>query len=222
MRSTERKSWPTIALVTAQSPTPSRRRLQPDERLAQVAAAAESVALTDGLAAMTVRSVAARMGVAPSLVAHYAPSMDELVAETFDRVARREIETMSTLLASAPSPLDRLRLLVGVVAAPDREDVPLWSDAWSLARRNPLLAAAARDRLDDWQEVARGIVAAGRDSGVFPSGDPEHVGLLLFALIDATNAYSRVAYRTDAERSALIRTAVAHAVGLEPEALGEA
>jgi hypothetical protein len=73
--------------------------------------------------------------------------------------------------------------------------------------------------LDAWQGVASSIVAAGHASGAFPSGDPEHVGLVLFALIDATNAYSRVAYRTDAERSALIRTAVASALGLAPGAL---
>ncbi|MCS5497904.1 TetR/AcrR family transcriptional regulator [Cnuibacter physcomitrellae] len=206
--------------MTTMSPSRSpRRRMQPAERVAQIAATAEEVALSEGLAAITVRSVAGRMGVAPSLVAHYVPSMDELVTATFDRVARREISAMSALLERAATPLEQLRLLVGVVAAPDREDVPLWSDAWSLARRNTSLAAAARDCLDAWQGVASSIVAAGRASGAFPSGDPEHVGLVLFALIDATNAYSRVAYRTDAERSALIRTAVASALGLAPGAL---
>jgi AcrR family transcriptional regulator len=209
-----------MARMTTASRTPAaRRRLSPAERVAQVSAAAESIALVDGLAAVTVRSIAARMHVGPSLVAHYVTTMDALVAATFEAVARREIATMSAALGSASGPLERLRLLVGVVAAPDREDVALWSDAWSLARRNPLLAASARECLDTWQAVARDIVAEGRASGAFPTGDPEEVGLLLFALIDATNAYSRVGYRSDEERSALIRTAVARAVGLAPSSL---
>jgi AcrR family transcriptional regulator len=197
----------------------ARRRRPPEERRREITAAAERIALDEGLAAVTVRAVAGRVGVAPSLVGHYVPSMDELVTAVFESVARREIASMTRLLAAAPGPIERLRLLVDVVAAPDREDVALWSDAWSLARRNAGLAAATRACLDSWQDVARTIVAEGRASGAFPVGDPERTGLLLFALIDATNAYSRVGYRSDAERTDLIRDAVARAVGLPVSAL---
>ena len=61
-------------------------RRPPAERRAELAASARAVALDEGLAAVTLRAVAARAGVTPALVAHYHESMDALVAETFTSI----------------------------------------------------------------------------------------------------------------------------------------
>ena len=69
--------------------TPTRTRASrksPAERSAEIADAARQVALEHGLAAVTLRSIAARVGVAPALVAHYQPNMDALVASTFGTI----------------------------------------------------------------------------------------------------------------------------------------
>ena len=69
--------------------TPTRTRAarkSPAESSAEIADAARLVALEHGLAAVTLRSVAARVGVAPALVAHYQPNMDVLVAQTFGTI----------------------------------------------------------------------------------------------------------------------------------------
>jgi AcrR family transcriptional regulator len=204
---------------------PIRRRRSPAERALEIALAAESLALEDGLAALTLRGLGARVGVASSLIAHYEVSTESLVARTFRILAEREITEVTAIVDAQHSPTDRLRALVDAVADPARDDVAaLWSDAWSLGRRNEALAEAARECMGAWQSLAERIVAGGVATGEF-AGDaadaPHRVALLLFALVDATNAYALVDYRTAAERDQLIRRAVALAVAVPPERLTE-
>ena len=200
--------------------TPPRRRLSPAEREAQIAAAAETVARADGLAAVTLRGVAAAVGVAPSLVAHYRPAMEDLVGETFRTVAGDEVAEVRALVDAEPDPVARLRTLLACIADPHRDDVAtLWADAWSIGRTNPVLAQAAREVMDDWQALATGVVRDGVRTGSMHTDDPDEVGRLLFALVDATNGYALVDYLDRPTREGLVRTTIAHAVGLEPSAL---
>lgn len=200
---------------------PARTRRSPAERALEIALAAQELALDDGLSALTLRGIGTRVGVASSLVAHYETSTDALVARTFRILADREIAEVTAIVRSASGPTARLRALVDAVSDPARDDVAaLWSDAWSLGRRNAGLAAAARDCMAAWQTLATDVVADGVRTGEFTTDSPEQVALLLFALVDATNAYGLVDYRTGAERDQLIRRAVARAVAVPPERLG--
>lgn len=200
---------------------PTRRRLGPAEREAQITAGAVTVARADGLAAVTLRGVAAAVGVAPSLVAHYRPSMDVLVGDTFRSIAADEVAEVRRLVERRADPVERLSVLLAAVADPARDDVAvLWADAWSLGRTNEVLAAAARDVMDDWQRLATGVVADGVDAGVMRAEDPAAVGRLLFALVDATNGYALVDYLDRPTREGLILATIARAVGLDPGALG--
>jgi AcrR family transcriptional regulator len=200
--------------------TPARRRLSPAEREAQITAAAIAVARTEGLAGVTLRGVAASIGVAPSLVAHYRPSTADLVAETFRTVASGEVAEVHALVDAEPEPVARLRTLVACIADPDRDDVAaLWADAWSIGRTNPALATAAREVMDDWQSLATGVVRDGVGAGVMRTDDPDEVGRLLFALVDATNGYALVDYLDRPTREGLVRTTIARAVGLDDASL---
>lgn len=202
-------------------PSQPRRRLSAAERDAQIASAAVAVARRDGLAGVTLRSVAASVGVAPSLVAHYRPSMDELVGATFHTIATAEIREVRELVGRASRPVGRLAALLTAVTDPARDDVgALWSDAWSVGRSNPALAAVARSLMDDWQALATAIIAEGVRDGSMRAADPEGVAMLLFALVDAGNGYALVDYRSRAERNRLVVDTVARAVGLDPAALG--
>lgn len=203
--------------------TPPRRRLSPAEREAQIAAAAVTVARADGLAAVTLRGVAAAVGVAPSLVAHYRPAMEDLVGETFRTVAGHEVAEVRALVAAEPDPVARLRTLLACIADPRRDDVAtLWADAWSIGRTNPGLAAAAREVMDDWQALATEVVRRGVIDGAMHTDDPDEVSRLLFALVDATNGYALVDYLDRPTRERLVRTTIAHAVGLDDDALAPA
>lgn len=203
--------------------TPARRRLSPAEREAQIAEAAIAVARAEGLAGVTLRGVAAAVGVAPSLVAHYRPSMEELVGETFRVVATAEVAEVARLVDRADGPLERLAALVACIEDPARDDVAvLWADAWSLGRTNAVLATAAREVMDDWQRLAAGIVADGVRQGVLHTDDPDGVARLLFALVDATNGYALVDHLDRATREDLVRVTVARAVGVPADALDAA
>jgi AcrR family transcriptional regulator len=200
---------------------PARTRRSPAERALEIARAAQELALDDGLSALTLRGIATRVGVASSLVAHYEPSTDALVARTFRILAERECTEVAAIVEAVDGPTARLRALVDSVSDPARDDVAaLWSDAWSIGRRNEALAAAARECMASWQALAADIVADGVRAGEFAAESPEQVALLLFALVDATNAYGLVDYRTGAERDQLIRRAVARAVTVPPDRLG--
>lgn len=209
--------------MTTPAPRPAaRRRMAPEERRAAIRAAAVAVALTEGLAAVTLRRVASETGVTASLVAHYEPSMDVLVGDTFTTIAGGEIAEVRAVVAAHPRPVDRLRALLTTVNDTARDPVgAIWSDAWSLGRTNPEVAAAARVLMDDWQDIARSIVTDGVRDGSMRADDPERVGLLLFALVDAVNGYALVDYRTRAERQALVVATIAQAVGLAPADLGD-
>lgn len=201
--------------------TTTRRRMAPAERRAAIRTAAVAVALADGLAAVTLRRVATESGVTASLVAHYEPSTDVLVGDTFRSVAGDEIAEVRIVVDAHPTPVARLRALLTTVNDARRDPVgALWSDAWSLGRTNEHLARTARELMADWQDLARTIVADGVRDGSMRTDDPERVGLLLFALVDAVNGYALVGYRTRAERQALVVATIAHAVAIAPADLG--
>ncbi|ROP72659.1 TetR/AcrR family transcriptional regulator [Curtobacterium sp. PhB115] len=207
--------------------TPARRRLSPAEREAQITAAAIDVARAEGLAGVTLRGVAASIGVAPSLVAHYRPNMEDLVGETFRTVASTEVAEVRGIVGGANDggvhdggPVGRLRTLLACIADPARDDVAtLWADAWSIGRSNAALAAAARDVMDEWQLLATSVVSEGVRDGVLRTDDPDAVGRLLFALVDATNGYALVDYLDRPTREGLVRSTIARAVGLDASAL---
>ncbi|WJY01038.1 TetR family transcriptional regulator [Curtobacterium sp. 458] len=200
--------------------TPPRRRLSPAERESQITETAAAVARTDGLTAVTLRGVAAAVGVAPSLVAHYRPVMEDLVGETFRSIASAEVAEVAGLVAHEADPVARLAVLVTAVTDPARDDVAvLWADAWSLGRTNAVLAAAARDVMDDWQRLATAVVEAGVGAGVLHAEDPAAVGRLLFALVDATNGYALVDHLDRSTRDDLVRSTIARAVGLDAATL---
>ncbi|WP_308797344.1 TetR family transcriptional regulator C-terminal domain-containing protein [Agromyces silvae] len=105
-------------------------RKAPEERRAEITEAARALALADGLTAVTLRGVAARAGVTPALVAHYRPSMDELVAETFRTIVAaelREIAEAPTRTAlgdpTAPGAADRAVASADTAASPAQSRV---------------------------------------------------------------------------------------------------
>ncbi|MBW8872773.1 MAG: TetR family transcriptional regulator C-terminal domain-containing protein, partial [Leifsonia sp.] len=160
-------------------------RRPPAERRAELAIAARDVALADGLAAVTLRAVAGRAGVAPALVAHYHPAMDELVASAFTSVVAAELEEVRTLLAAADGPLERLAALLRTLLDGTRDDVTLvWVEAWALGRRNEALAAAVRDQMDAWQALILSVVDEGVASGAFHADDPAQAAWQLLGMID--------------------------------------
>ncbi|MFF2371545.1 TetR/AcrR family transcriptional regulator [Agromyces sp. NPDC058110] len=195
-------------------------RKSPAERSAEIADAAASVALEQGLFAVTMRAVAARIDVAPALVAHYEPNMDALVARTFRAVVSSELREVAALVLAAEEPRAQLALLLETLLDGERDDVTtVWVEAWAMGRRNEVLGAAVRDEMDDWQALIQGIVEAGVASRAFTTDDPAGVAWQTLGMIDGLNAQALVRWGDSGRRGSMIGTAVEGLLGLERGAL---
>lgn len=196
-------------------------RRPPAERRAELSAAARDVALADGLAAVTLRGVAARAGVAPALVAHYHPAMDELVASAFRAVVAAELDEVRGLLAPVDGATARLAALLRTLLDGTREDVTLvWVEAWALGRRNEALAAAVRGEMDAWQMLILSVIEEGVAVGEFRADDPAQAAWQLLGMIDGLNAQALVRWGAGGERGPALARAVEGMLGLERGALG--
>ncbi|MGO4301363.1 TetR/AcrR family transcriptional regulator [Leifsonia sp. RAF41] len=191
-------------------------RRPPEERRAELAAAARDLALADGLAAVTLRSVAARAGVTPALVAHYHPAMDQLVASAFTAVVGAELAEVRALQQEAGSPERRLSALLSTLLDGSRDDVTVvWVEAWALGRRNEALAEAVRDQMDAWQAHIHGVIADGVAAGVFVTDDAAAAAWQLLGMIDGLNAQALVRWPATTGRAAALARAVEGMLGLE-------
>ncbi|MGA0566818.1 TetR/AcrR family transcriptional regulator [Rathayibacter sp. KR2-224] len=205
----------------ARDPSRSRAaRKPPAEREAEIARAAVDLALEQGLRAVTLRGVAARTGVAPALVGHYVPSMDDLVARTFATIVRAELDEVTTLASAGRTPTERLVLLLTTALDSRRSDVTVvWVEAWAAGRRNEPLASAVRAEMDAWHSVVRSIVDDGVASAEFHASDTAAVSWQLLGMIDGLNAQALVHWGAASERTPLALRAVAGMLGLRPEDL---
>ena len=195
-------------------------RRPPAERRTELATAARDLALSDGLAAVTLRGVAGRAGVTPALVAHYHPAMDALVASAFSAVVAAELAEVRTLLAAADGPTARLAVLLRTLLDGTRDDVTLiWVEAWALGRRNEALAAAVREQMDAWQELILGVVQEGVAAGAFTVDDPAQTAWQLLGMIDGLNAQALVRWGAGNDRAPALARAVEPMLGLPAGAL---
>ncbi|MBG6213329.1 MAG: TetR family transcriptional regulator C-terminal domain-containing protein [Cryobacterium sp.] len=196
------------------------RRKSPAERAAEIALAASQIALTEGLAAVTVRAVAARVGVTPALIAHYQPSMNVLVAGTFGAIVAAEIDEVAAELAECPTSVQALGALIDTLLGPERNAVTaIWLDAWSLGRRNPALAAEVGRQMDAWQSFLVARLHEGRARGEFVVNDAPAVAWQLLGIIDGLTAHATVRYGDARTQRPLVRTIVEHELALSEGAL---
>lgn len=196
---------------------PKRARKTPAERAAEISAAARAIALGDGLHALTLRAVADRVGVTAPLVAHYQPSMDVLVAETFRAIVADELAEVGAHVR-AHIGRDRvagLRILLLTLLDGGRDDVTaVWVDGWSLSRRNPLLAAAVRDQTAAWHSTLAALVLAAADLGVLSNAQADRVAAQLLAMVDGLNTHAMIGFRPGTANVALIARTLEHELRL--------
>ena len=198
-------------------------RKSPAERSAEITDAARAVALEQGLYGVTLRSVAARIDVAPALVAHYQPNMDVLVAGTFGSIVADDRAELEDLVGPLPTPTAQLARLLDTLLDGTRDDVTvIWVEAWALGRRNEALAQRVREEMDDWRVFVQGIVRAGVEAGEFETDDAASVAWQLLGMIDGLNAHALVRWEDATDRGSRIGHAVEGMLGLGRGALAPA
>lgn len=190
------------------------------ERVAQISAAAQSLAREAGLSAVTLRAVATEVGVAPALVAHYAPSMDALVGDSFAAIVGDELREIEELARSRASASDALTAVLASLLDEGRAEVTLiWVQSWSLGGRNETLASRVREQMDAWRTFLAGVIDAGRGVGEFHCDDPVAIAGQILGMVDGLNAHSLVAWQDASERTRLLLRSVEAMLDLAPGAL---
>jgi len=185
--------------------------MDPTERREVIVAAALAVALRKGLAATTVRDVAAEMGSSPGLVHHYFGSMDELLATAFERVAADGLAGTRDAVAGEVDAVGRLRAFFRTYVRAEHDwTFQLWLDAWAEARRRPLLQKTSQRLNLEWQQLLRDVVEEGVAEGAFRCDDPYAAAWRVLSLLDGL-VLQTVAHDVPLDRETVLAWSAAHA-----------
>ena len=137
-------------------------RMTPDQRRTAIVQATVDVMLRQGIAATTVRDVAAEMGTSSGLIHHYFGSMDELLAEAFDHVASKDLARSSAAIDEFDDPVRRLAVFFATYNRADEQwSMQVWLDAWAEAARRPALQRTSRRLNEEWHGLVAQLIEAG-------------------------------------------------------------
>jgi len=199
--------------------TPAARK-SAAQRSAEIRAAARALALDDGLTALTQRAVAERAGVAPSLVAHYQPSMEALITEAFSSIASDELREVFGHVAVQRDPVLGLRILIVALLDGGRDDINVvWTDAFSMARRLPLLGAEVQRQTQAWHDRFTTLLHRVAADAPLTDETAERLTSQFLAMIDGLNTHSVIGHRTGRVSVEVIARALEPELGLERGAL---
>jgi AcrR family transcriptional regulator len=177
------------------------------DRRGAIIDAALAVAMRKGLAATTVRDVAAEMSSSSGLIHHYFGSMDEVLAAAFSKVADADLDATRVAMARSDTPTGRLSaFFTSYAATEDDHTFQLWLDAWSEASRNPAIRATSRALNIEWQSLLRGVIADGVAVGEFLEVDPDATAWKTLSLLDGLSLQV-VAHRTVIDRQVAVEWA---------------
>ncbi|GAA1246013.1 AcrR family transcriptional regulator [Microbacterium phyllosphaerae] len=175
------------------------RRLPPEERERSILDGAVALASESGLEALTVRAVAAHVGVTPALVAHYRPVMESFVAEVFTAIVAAERDEVIAAYDPAVDLRANLLRLIETLLDDSRDDVAMvWVQSWALGARNEALGARVRAEMDHWHSALEDLItrAIAEDSAlpVDPASriDAASSAWMLLAMVDGMSAHSLV------------------------------
>ncbi|MFD4957607.1 TetR family transcriptional regulator [Microbacterium sp. NPDC058389] len=176
-------------MVSSPDVRPGTRRVRkhPDERRAEILAAAADIALDEGLERITLRAVAERIGVRPGLITHYYPSAEDLVIAAFVRAAEGE---RATAYPTQGAPLARVATLVYDMESPASDPLSkLWLNARHLSRFTPALAQAVHEQEQLNVASLRAIIDDGIADGTFRCDDALAACVRILVAIDGHGAY---------------------------------
>lgn len=167
------------------APTRDAKRKLPAERRDEILARAVEISAAEGLSSVTLRKVAAELGVTPGLVSHYFESADQLIIAAFRAAAAADLRAAQHHVGAVDRAAEKLEALMDYVFDDASVDASaLWLDVWSLGRRNAALAAEANALTQQWLEWIAGIVRAGHQAGDFVAVDPDVAARRVLTIID--------------------------------------
>nr|WP_091234914.1 TetR/AcrR family transcriptional regulator [Microbacterium sp. 3J1] len=205
--------------MTSSTSSP-RIRKQPEERREEILGCAAEIAINEGLERITLRAVAAKLGVQPGLITHYYPVAEDLVVAAFARAAVTEREQF---FPADGSPLERLaRFVHHIERGASLPLARLWLNARHLSRFSPTLDAElqVQDALD--RDRLTQIIEDGITAGDFREVDAETACIRILIAVDGGGSYVNSSSHSDHPAHKRVVADVAEwTLGLVPGALGE-
>jgi AcrR family transcriptional regulator len=157
------------------------------ERREIFAAAALRVIMRDGIAGLTVRSVAAEAGFTTGALTHYFHSKDQLLIEASELSARLVRERMKRAEETTPA-LEAIRKVVALalpLTAEVRGYWRIWLGYWERSSYDQDVARVMRLRYQEWRgRLERLLARAQAEGAVSAAVDPRAAAQELIALVD--------------------------------------
>ncbi|MCX8287634.1 TetR family transcriptional regulator [Enterobacter pseudoroggenkampii] len=158
------------------------RYLSKDERREAILQAAMRVALAEGLAAMTVRRVAAEAGVATGQVHHHFTSGGELKSLAFVRLIRELLD--ADVAGKQAGWREQLHAMLGSDDGRFEPYIRLWREAQILASRDADIKGAYVMTMEMWHQETVAIIRAGAEANAFTLTDrAESIAWRLIGLV---------------------------------------
>lgn len=190
-------------------PAAVRKRLKPDQRRAAILRVATDVLLESGIAALSLRHLARRLGVAPGLINHYFPEIEMLVAEAFTTLVAGEANPLFDAIDALPEPRAQIAMLVAALVTADRRRLSLvWLDGWQASRHPGALRQAVLGAMDLWHRRLSAVIARGRAAGVFACPAPAASATRIIALVDGLSIAAVIDDPADPARTVLGRMVI--------------
>jgi AcrR family transcriptional regulator len=159
--------------------------MSPEQRRSAIVDAPVRVMLRQGIAATTVRDVAAEMGTSSGLIHHYFESMDDLLAEAFGQVASHDLARSAKAINEVDDPVRRLAIFFATYNRADEQwSMQIWLDAWAEAGRRPALQRTSRRLNEEWQALVAELIRDGIGSGQMNCADADAVAWQIISLLD--------------------------------------
>ena len=189
------------------------RRVDHDERRAEISDALLRIAAARGLAAVTFREVAAEAGVSVRLVQYYFATKQQLLARSMARLAARLDARVRTRAAAHDGPLTRREVVEIVLTSVLPLDEQRRADAlastafYAVALTDPSLAASGVTWPEALVRYLTGVLSAARGTGeLLPGADPAVEAPLLLALTNGLTSAVLGGMHTPEEAADLLTT----------------
>jgi len=160
-----------------------------DNRREQMLRAALEVIADRGYADTRIADVAERIGISPALVIYYFKTKDKLLTDAIRYLDNLWYAEGQRRMAALPTAPERIEEVVAMSCLPEADAEPgsswtLWLDFWTLAARNPEVAALRQRDDERWREMVSSLVRDGQRTSEFRPVDPDDFAALLCSLLD--------------------------------------
>ncbi|MFA3761846.1 TetR family transcriptional regulator [Yersinia sp. 2544 StPb PI] len=135
--------------------------LNREERHDTLLQAAMRVAISEGMAATTVRRVASEAGVAVGQVHHHFTSVSRLRADAFLLLVKQSLSAFALNSQNLPA-VERIQQVLGYPQdEAGRRETRLWNEISMLAERDELIKEAYAASMSDWHAATVAVIHTG-------------------------------------------------------------